>query len=66
MLEILNIKDVDLKLLEKQRILANSLYSKIMGRNEKAITPNEKDALNGILAMLDSWSDNLYFQKGSK
>ena len=66
MLEILEIKDVNLKLLEKQRILANSLYSKVMGKNEKAITPNEKDALNGILAMLDSWSDNLYFAKGKK
>lgn len=63
-IEKLEIDNVSLELLEKQRILVNSLYDKLNAGQKKRVTANEKDALLGILNMLDSWSDKIYFEKG--
>ena len=61
--ETLRIENVNLEMLETQRKFTNSLYDKITSGKKNLITADEKDGLNGILAMLDSWSDSLYFEK---
>ena len=50
---ILHIENVDLDMLERQRIALRGLHSIL-----EEITEKQNDALEGILNMLDHWSDN--------
>ena len=60
MLEKLEIEDIDITLLEKQRvILAELLWN--LKRNSKA-SKQKINALEGVVNMLDEWSDARYRQ----
>lgn len=56
--ETLIIKDVDLKDLEQQRLLliSISMDDAILS----TMTADQQYALQGIIAMLDSWADDIY------
>ena len=54
--ETLIIEDVDFGLLERQRRLTNNLFDRLKA-DEYFETMKEEEALEGILVMLDHWSD---------
>ena len=54
--ETLIIEAVDFGLLERQRRLTNNLFDRLKA-DEYFETMKEEEALEGILVMLDHWSD---------
>lgn len=61
----LTIQNVDLTLLESQRLTLAELSNLLHNQRDGEIGNYHLDALDGVLAMLDEWSDDLYF-KGIK
>ena len=60
----ITIKDVDVKLLEKQRkILNKALFKVDDDYGSVLLDVKEVDALQGVMNMLDSWSDEIYHSK---
>lgn len=61
----LTIENVDLSLLEKQRLRAHRFMFNYVPKsgtlNQLAQQKEGIDAIEGILSMLDEWSDNIYF-----
>lgn len=59
----LMISNVDLRLLEQQRlVLHKMLENVVLPRDTEPDMIEYRDALEGVLAMLDAWSDELYFE----
>ncbi len=55
---LLTIENINLELLEEQRlILSRSLFKVSQRDGTLALNPKEIDALEGIVNMLDDWSD---------
>ena len=54
--DALIINNVDLDLLEQQRLMLSVVLDRL--NITPGVTPDEIEALEGILNMLDSWSDN--------
>ena len=55
MLETLILENVDLKKLEEQRLILHTVHKGC------TINSSQERALDGIVNMLDVWSDNIYF-----
>ena len=53
------IHDVDFDLLEEQRKLLTSI--EMNDSILSTMTADQQDALRGVVALLDIWSDDLYF-----
>jgi len=56
--QVINIKDVDPILLGKQRLALAGILSQ--ARAYEYLTSYEMSAMEGLLNMLDSWSDSQY------
>ena len=56
--QVINIKDVDPILLDKQRLTLAGILSQ--ARDYESLTSYEMSAMEGLLNMLDSWSDSQY------
>jgi len=63
---VLHINRVNLELLnERREILGEVLYEKEAGRPLE-LSPEQADALEGIINMLDRWSDDRYHKREAK
>jgi hypothetical protein len=51
--------DIDLDLLEKQRITLQDLLANVMEMDQT----EEEEALSGVVNMLNHWSDEMYHRK---
>ena len=60
------ISDVDLDQLERQRVLLNQMLDALMESHGELVTPEQVDALVGVMNMLDEWSDEVYFSKEAR
>jgi len=67
MKQTITIKGVDVKLLEKQRKIINGSLVKVdIDYGSVFLDAKEVDALQGVMSMLDAWSDEIYHNKNSK
>jgi len=65
MKQTITIKGVDVKLLEKQRKIINRAVDRMDFETITLFGEEEVDALQGVMNMLDSWSDEIYHIKQS-
>jgi len=64
MKQTITIKGVDVNLLEKQRKIINKALFKVDDDYGSVLLDvKEVDALQGVMNMLDSWSDEIYHSK---
>uniref|UniRef100_A0A6M3LUN1 Uncharacterized protein n=1 Tax=viral metagenome TaxID=1070528 RepID=A0A6M3LUN1_9ZZZZ len=66
MKQTITIKGVDVKLLEKQRKIINKAVDRMDFETITLFGKKEIDALQGIMNMLDSWSDEMYWKEHAK
>ena len=64
MSKTLKIKNIDFKLLERQRLCLSNVAHAL--EQSDFTTAKEHTLLAGLLSMLDHWSDERYFAKKNK